>query len=353
MNEIIQHYAQLQQNYLQQINQNAERNDDDDDNQQNVRRPKICAEDIISRNADNEMKMLTNFTVSEFEELFNEVDEIIRERVHADSLLTPKTKFLLALVWCKHNEVWRMQAKNFGINYSYARQTVYQIFARTHSVLEKKYIKWISVVERATTYQMPIPDWPTLLGSIDATVQRISRPSNRQSAFYSGKHKFHCLKIQAIVSPTGQLMHFTDCVEGSKHDFALFKESGLKELIEVENAKCNQLFGQNATVLCDSGYQGISNLLPGSVTPFKKPRGGELNDDQKDFNKRISKRRIIVENWFGRCKQLWAIIGGRYRQDRRTYNNVFGFCAAITNFHILKNPLRAREPGVIVNEEEG
>ncbi|WP_124329629.1 transposase family protein [Desulfonema ishimotonii] len=30
--------------------------------------------------------------------------------------------------------------------------------------------------------------------------------------------------------------------------------------------------------------------------PYKKPRGGELTAEQRDFNRRLSKKRIKVEN---------------------------------------------------------
>lgn len=76
----------------------------------------------------------------------------------------------------------------------------------------------------------------------DATVQKISRPGKNQRAFYSGKHKFHCVKTQAFVSPVGLLMHYSKTVDGKIHDFALFKNSKLIELIKNENSNCNKFF---------------------------------------------------------------------------------------------------------------
>ena len=76
----------------------------------------------------------------------------------------------------------------------------------------------------------------------DATVQKISRPGKNQRAFYSGKHKFHCVKTQVFVSPVGLLMHYSKTVDGKIHDFALFKNSKLIELIKNENSNCNKFF---------------------------------------------------------------------------------------------------------------
>lgn len=104
----------------------------------------------------------------------------------------------------------------------------------------------------------------------------------------------------------GLLIHFTKSVPGTIHDFKLFKDSGLIALINKENEKCNQIYEENCTTLGDAGYQGLSSVVPGGVTPIKKPRRRELNDREIAKNKAISKRRIIVENWFSRLKLLWG-----------------------------------------------
>lgn len=62
----------------------------------------------------------------------------------------------------------------------------------------------------------------------------------------------------------------------------------------------------NSTVLADSDYQGLATRLPGAITPFKRSRGMHLTEEQIAYNKQISHRRIIVENWFGRLKILWV-----------------------------------------------
>jgi hypothetical protein len=64
-------------------------------------------------------------------------------------------------------------------------------------------------------------------------------------------------------------------------------------------------------LLADKGYAGDDRL----ITPHKKPRTRELNDEEKKYNNEISSQRAIVENAIHVLKG-WAIIGTHYRGDR-------------------------------------
>ena len=161
-----------------------------------------------------------------------------------------------------------------------------------------------------------------MLGPIDATLQRISRPGVNQRPYYSGKHKYHCVNTQGFVYPIGLLTHFSKTVEGKIHDFALLQQTNLISLIKTENINCNKLINCDCVVLADSGYQGLKKLLPCSIIPNKKPRGGQLSPPKIAENKIISHHRIVVENWFGRLKILWRIMSIAYNLDLDTYNYV-------------------------------
>ena len=68
---------------------------------------------------------------------------------------------------------WRKFAYNFGLNYSYAENIILEFIATTKNTFVTEYIHWISVNDRITKYNLrKIDDYPTLLVSIDATVQR-------------------------------------------------------------------------------------------------------------------------------------------------------------------------------------
>lgn len=354
MEEAITHYQELEEEYqLQDFNANISSDDDDDDDLNELPKPLcITAEEIIRSKDDDTMRLLTNFTIQEFKELYNIVSSVITKGIHKDTLISAKTRFLMTLCYCKYNEKWKILGFYFGLNYSYAQKIVINVITKTQKPLCSEFIKWISVINRISDFNMYIEDWPTLLGSLDATVQIIKRPSNAQvqKAFYSGKHKFCCYKTQALVSPTGFLIHCSQPVEGSIHDFKLFEMSKLEELIFKENENCQRLLANNCVTLADAGYQGLSKKIPGAVTPFKRSQSG-LTADQIDYNKKISKSRIIVENWFGRHKSLWAVMGTKFRLELSSYEPFWLFCASLTNYHIKIHPLRNPEPEEIEENE--
>jgi len=72
-----------------------------------------------------------------------------------------------------------------------------------------------------------------------------------------------------VVNQQTQEIICTAHAEGNKHDFKLYEES-------IGSAVLGKI-----KALMDSGYQGILRLHKNSVTPKKKPKGGELTDDEK------------------------------------------------------------------------
>lgn len=349
MEEAISHYQDLEDEY-QRGNFNAgpsSYEEEEDDDFEDPKTTKIIAEEIIESQDDYTMKLLTNFTVQEFNDLYDIVGHVISRGLHKDSYVTSRSRFLITLCFCKYNEKWKKLGFYFGINFSYAQRIVIQIIAKTQQLLSSRFIKWIGVMSRITDFNIYNQDWPTLLGSLDATVQMIKRPSDAdvQKTFYSGKHKFCCMKTQAFVSPTGLLIHCSKPVEGSIHDFKLFCMSNLDELIFKENEQCQLILSKDCITLADAGYQGLAKKIPGAVTPFKKTRTTGLSEEMIEHNQKVSKSRIIVENWFGRNKSLWAIMGSKFRLNLTCYENFWMFCASLTNYHIMKHPMRNIERG--------
>jgi len=80
----------------------------------------------------------------------------------------------------------------------------------------------------------------------------------------------------------------------------------------------------------DSGYQGILKLHRNSETPKKKPKGGELTQEEKAENRRISRERILIENINAKIK-VFKITANRYRNRRKRYGLRMSLICGIIN----------------------
>jgi transposase len=116
----------------------------------------------------------------------------------------------------------------------------------------------------------------------------------------------------------------TDFCNGSQHDFQLFK-----------NSRC--VFSQQTCVLADAGYQGLIGLHPNSQTPAKKSKLHPLSQAQKDCNRALSQKRILVENIIRRLK-IFRILSERYRNRRKRFGLRFNLIAAICNLELEIEP---------------
>jgi len=71
-------------------------------------------------------------------------------------------------------------------------------------------------------------------------------------------------------------------------------------------------------ILADSGYQGIIELHANSETPIKKKKNQELTEDEKKYNRELSRLRILIENVNRRIKRF-KIMCDRYRNKRKRH----------------------------------
>jgi transposase len=107
---------------------------------------------------------------------------------------------------------------------------------------------------------------------------------------------------------------------GSKHDFQLFKD-GKTEIAE------------HIRVLADAGYQGLAELHENCQTPFKKSKYHPLTQKEKQRNRTLARKRILIEHIFRKLK-VFRILSERYRNRRMRFALRFNLIAAIYNLEL-------------------
>ena len=108
--------------------------------------------------------------------------------------------------------------------------------------------------------------------------------------------------------------------QGSKHDFQLFKEAKLD-------------LAEHIRLLADAAYQGLAELHENCQTPVKKSKYHPLTKKEKQRNRALARKRIVIEHIFRKLK-VFRILGERYRNRRTRFAVRFNLIAAIYNFEL-------------------
>lgn len=153
---------------------------------------------------------------------------------------------------------------------------------------------------------------------VDCTEQPIERPGADavQRAHYSGKRKRHTLKTEYVVTAQGRIASVSDSHPGSRHDLT----------IRREGAK----LPRSARVYADSAYQGYEREHTAVEIPYKRRKGGELSEEEKDYNRGLGSFRVAIEHRIGRTKRF-RIVAERFRNPRQTHHTKTSIIAGLVN----------------------
>jgi hypothetical protein len=123
-----------------------------------------------------------------------------------------------------------------------------------------------------------------------------------------------------IANPKNTQVVATAFSFGSQHDFQLFKQDASK-------------IADHICILADAGYQGLAKVHKNFRTPFKKSKFHPLTQRQKQSNRALARKRILIEHIFCRLK-VFRILSERYKNRRKRFPLRFNLIAAIYNFEL-------------------
>jgi hypothetical protein len=153
---------------------------------------------------------------------------------------------------------------------------------------------------------------------IDCTEQPIQRPRDdaSQRAHHSGKKKRHTLKTEYIVTADGRIAGVSPSHPGSHHDLTI--------------RRTGPPLPKKARAYVDSAYQGYDKEHPNLDFPYKRPKGGELTSEEREYNRALSSFRVGVEHRIGRTKRF-RIAGERFRNPLATHHTKTSIVAGLVN----------------------
>ena len=154
---------------------------------------------------------------------------------------------------------------------------------------------------------------------LDATEQRIHRPQEGESEYYSGKKGYHTMKMEVIMKESGRIIQLSKPFPGRVPDITIRRQSD-----PIPPAR---------SVYVDGGYQGLQKEELKVKLPMRKPRGRPHSQEATEYNRVHRIIRSPIERKFQEIK-IFKILSHIYRNSRASYAVKWVIIAGIVN---LKN----------------
>ena len=90
----------------------------------------------------------------------------------------------------------------------------------------------------------------------------------------------------------------------------------------------------------DLGYLGVEKDFPEqlSALPFKRKRNQDMSQEEIDYNRIHSKKRIVIEHTISRLKK-YRIMSDIFRNRLRKYDRISDIVAGLVNYRIMNQGL--------------
>ena len=94
--------------------------------------------------------------------------------------------------------------------------------------------------------------------------------------------------------------------------------------------------------MTDKGYVGLDKHYPDVplVIPYKKPRGGELSEQQRAHNREVSRHRIVVEHTMAQLNRFTVLRQVFRGKKRDRHSQVTRVVAKVVNRRLAVTPLK-------------
>lgn len=208
-------------------------------------------------------------------------------------LPTIEDRLFFILVYFKHNPTQEYHAGCFSMTQKQCNVFVHGLTDIVEKTLESAGVAPCRNMREFTARLVEMGAQKSSMVLLhDGTERPIPRPQDpdEQKENYSGKKKRHTVKNGVVCTLSTLILLVTATVAGTVHDKRIADQS--------------YSFPFSCKLLQDTGYQGYAPANAHVCQPAKKPRGGELSEEQKRRNREISKVRVRVEHAIGGAKRF-------------------------------------------------
>jgi hypothetical protein len=249
-----------------------------------------------------------------------------------------RTRLLILLFWARIYPSFEVLGFFFSLNKTNVHDIVQDLLATVLTLAHFPFEQPSAERKKLHSPAAVMDAFPDVRLVIDAKEQRIQRPKSskeddRQRPYYSGKKKCHTVKNQIGVEPDGRIGTVSDSVPGgANHDVTVARKTQVIESLDPEDE----------AAMVDKGYDGLQKDHPDHklYQPYKARRNRPLTEEEKAYNRHLSRYRIVVEHTNAQLNQYQVLVQV-YRHAREGHGRVFRAVAYLVDRRIRERPLKS------------
>lgn len=283
-------------------------------------------------------KVLTNFTMSEFDQLASLVVPTIKNHARSTGLrhgvggrpskLSPEQRLLNFIIFMKHDNAVRYDAFRWNWNPgSMCDDALFIASCINVSIADE--IRWPTPEERRNLSSR-LPQFPGCIGMIDGTLVKIRRPYNNPEhrRWFNGRKKMYAMNNTVIIDHSGLFIHLDVGYPGSFHDVNILRQSDVYHNWRQHFVHEDDYFEY---LLGDPGYIGEDHFIMRRVGTLEIAPHANMSAIIA-YNKMHAGFRVQVEWGIGGLKRKWRRLMKQFDSSKAKYYQLFYSAALLTNF---------------------
>lgn len=282
--------------------------------QPKVIRRRICDAHKWLQN-EQDLYVMTGFTVNEFTRLWNCVDTLIMQSclrrpgqklpLRRGSSLQPKERFLLVLAFLRRYPPIDVLAVLFKISRSSVQEWLQMLIPRLAEYLKPEV--QFPAEERLKELEGSIPHFSEAIGHMDMTIHRMQMPTVEEWRLFRGDKYCHFFNTLTMVDFTGSFLWVEPGFAGRLLDRQSFELSDLYKQLQESGKKA----------LADNGFKGQQHV----ITPPKNV-GEKLHMSE----------RARQESTYQELHAQFAATTKIWRHKRSLHSPTILLCCELFNF---------------------
>ena len=240
------------------------------------------------------------------------------------TLETPEGKLFYMLFYMKCYPTYDVAGFFFGVDKSQTKRWVDDFRVALEKALGKAMVLPVRKMRSVEEFLERFPAIRELI--IDGTERPVQRPKDKkkQKERYSGKKRKHTQKNIVAASRKKEILVLGKTHGGQQHDYPMLKKNKLPQVIP-----------KKVKTYLDLGFKGIQKEYSLKIfMPFRKPRTRDLTIEQKRFNKKVSRFRVLGENALAGVKRLRCFTDVCRNKNEELKDHLMWLSCGLWNFHL-------------------